>query len=61
MHGLGFASMLRPLLPPKDVVLPLLVFNVGVELGQIAVVTVALPLLALALRAIGVERYRRML
>lgn len=59
MHGLGFASMLRPLLPPHDVVIPLLVFNVGVELGQLAVVAVALPVLSLILWGIGVQGYRR--
>jgi hypothetical protein len=58
MHGLGFASMLRVILPPADVVAPLLVFNVGVEVGQLLVVAVALPLLHLAARAAGPERYR---
>jgi hypothetical protein len=59
MHGLGFASMLRPLLPPQDVVIPLLVFNVGVELGQLAVVAIALPVLTLILLGLGVQGYRR--
>ena len=38
VHGLGFASMLEELLPPGDVVVPLLVFNLGVELGQLTIV-----------------------
>ena len=59
VHGLGFASVLRPLLPPEDVVLPLLAFNVGVELGQLGIVLVTLPLLLLAARALGEARYRR--
>jgi hypothetical protein len=59
MHGLGFASMLRPLLPPTQVVLPLLAFNVGVELGQLGIVLVAMPILYGAIRALGAERYRR--
>ena len=59
VHGLGFASMLRPLLPPDEVVLPLLMFNLGVELGQIAVVLVVMPLLYGAVRWAGAERYRR--
>jgi hydrogenase/urease accessory protein HupE len=59
MHGLGFAAMLRPLLPPGDVVLPLLAFNVGVEIGQLGIVVVALPLLHGAARALGAGRYRR--
>jgi len=59
MHGLGFASMLRPLLPPSQVVLPLLAFNVGVELGQLGLVLLAMPLLYGAVRALGAARYRR--
>ena len=58
VHGVGFASMLRPLLPPSDVVVPLLLFNVGVELGQLAIVLVLLPLLAL-LATRDPARYRR--
>jgi hypothetical protein len=45
VHGLGFASMLAALLPPDGVVVPLLAFNAGVELGQLGVVAVILPLL----------------
>ncbi|HLU65122.1 MAG TPA: HupE/UreJ family protein [Kofleriaceae bacterium] len=60
IHGLGFASMLRPLLPPEDVVLPLLAFNVGVELGQLALVALALPLLAALVRVAGAGAYRRL-
>ena len=59
MHGLGFASMLRPLLPPSEVVMPLLAFNVGVELGQLGLVLVVMPLLYVAIRALGAARYRR--
>ncbi len=59
VHGLGFASMLRPLLPPSEVVLPLLAFNVGVELGQLGLVLIAMPILYLAIRGLGAARYRR--
>ncbi|MFN0113338.1 MAG: HupE/UreJ family protein [Paracoccaceae bacterium] len=41
MHGLGFAGVLRELnIPPGDFVTDLLSFNVGVELGQLAVIAV---------------------
>ncbi len=50
VHGLGFAAMLRPLLPPTRVVVPLLAFNVGVEIGQLTIVLPLLPLCALAAR-----------
>ena len=59
VHGLGFASMLRPLLPAGDVVVPLLLFNVGVELGQLSIVLVLLPILVVAATR-APDRYRRL-
>jgi hypothetical protein len=59
LHGLGFARVLEVQLPPDDVVVPLLAFNVGVELGQLAVVLVALPALWLLAGRLGGPRYRR--
>ena len=39
IHGMGFAGVLTELgLPPSDYLLALLSFNIGVELGQIAVI-----------------------
>ncbi len=60
LHGLGFARMLEVMLPPDDVVLPLLAFNLGVELGQLVVVAVALPLFWLLAGFLGADRYRRL-
>lgn len=48
IHGFGFASILRDLgvgTNAGSVALPLLSFNLGVELGQIAVAAVALPVI----------------
>ena len=59
VHGLGFASVLEETLPKAHVIVPLLSFNVGVELGQLTVVAVALPVCWLACRARGPEFYRR--
>jgi hypothetical protein len=60
VHGLGFASVLRNLLPPSDVLVPLLTFNVGVELGQLMIVLALVPLLhLLASRILGANDYRR--
>lgn len=59
MHGLGFAAMLQPLLPPGAALFPLLVFNVGVELGQLAIVAVCLPMLVLCLRLVSAQDYRK--
>ncbi|SFC33959.1 HupE/UreJ family protein [Massilia yuzhufengensis] len=44
LHGFGFASVLAGLgLPPDAMLLSLVGFNVGVELGQLAIVAVFLP------------------
>jgi hydrogenase/urease accessory protein HupE len=48
VHGFGFASVLREMgigAGSDGVVLPLLSFNVGVELGQIMVAAVAVPII----------------
>ena len=51
VHGFGFSSVLREIgLPTRGLVLSLLGFNVGVELGQALVVALALPALALLRR-----------
>jgi hypothetical protein len=45
IHGFGFASVLQDLgLPREALALALVGFNVGVELGQLAIVAVFLPL-----------------
>jgi hypothetical protein len=51
VHGLGFASVLRERLASLSgrVILPVVSFNLGVELGQLLIVAAAFPLL-LALR-----------
>src|SRR5215475_12391268 len=59
VHGLGFASVLAVMLPPDHVIGPLLGFNLGVEIGQLVIVMIALPLAWLAARELGAERYRR--
>ena len=51
VHGFGFSSALRELgLPAHGLLLSLLGFNVGVEVGQGLVVVVCLPLLLLLRR-----------
>ncbi len=59
VHGLGFASVLAVMLPPYHVIAPLLGFNVGVEVGQLVIVVIALPLAWLAARELVAGRYRR--
>jgi hypothetical protein len=47
VHGFGFAGVLGEIRLPHDELLPaLLAFNLGVELGQLLVIALAVPLLA---------------
>jgi hypothetical protein len=56
VHGFGFASVLRDYGLPRDALLPALAaFNVGVEVGQVAVVLVAMAAFT-ALRVGGPRR-----
>lgn len=46
VHGFGFANVLRDLgLPSRGLVTSLLAFNVGVEIGQIAIVALLFPVI----------------
>jgi hypothetical protein len=57
IHGFGFASVLADLgLPTASLAWSLAGFNVGVELGQLAIVAAFLPL-AFALRHTGLYRH----
>lgn len=54
LHGLGFAGALGQLgLPEGRTLEALALFNLGVELGQLAVVALALSLVALVRRGLG--------
>ena len=57
LHGLGFAGALADIgLPKDDLWLSLLLFNVGIEVGQVAVILV-LALFAAILSRIGWQRF----
>jgi hypothetical protein len=57
IHGFGFASVLADLgLPQGALVLSLVGFNVGVELGQLAIVAAFLPLAYLLRRGLFYRR-----
>ena len=52
VHGFGFANVLRQLgLPDQGLIASLLAFNVGVEIGQVIIVSLLFPLVAWAARS----------
>lgn len=57
IHGLGFSNFLRSLLGKEsDIVSPLLAFNLGLELGQIIVVTLFLAVSFILVDLMNVSR-----
>lgn len=57
IHGLGFSNFLRSLLgSAESLLVPLLSFNVGLELGQFAIVFAVLVLGVLVERILGLAR-----
>jgi hypothetical protein len=62
VHGLGFSSFLRTLLGSEEsIVLPLLAFNLGLELGQMAILAVLLFLAALVTRWLDLREWNLVL
>jgi hypothetical protein len=59
IHGLGFSSFLRTVLGTEDsLLLPLFAFNVGLEVGQLAIVGFVLLAGAVACDGFGLARRR---
>lgn len=59
VHGFGFAAVLRELgLPSEGLVRSLLAFNLGVELGQLAIAAVCWPILLWVARQTWAARVR---
>jgi hydrogenase/urease accessory protein HupE len=57
IHGFGFAGALREVgLPPNAVVTALAAFNVGVEIGQVAIVSIVVPALIALDRLMATDR-----
>ena len=57
LHGLGFAGALADIgLPPSEIPIALLFFNVGVEIGQLIFVFAVIGVLALLRYGAGVSR-----
>jgi hypothetical protein len=59
LHGLGFAGALAEVgLPQEGIPMSLFAFNVGIELGQLALIAVLVALLWLAKRLTDVSQNR---
>lgn len=57
IHGLGFSNYLRMLLgKEEEIFLPLLAFNLGLEVGQILIVLVILLISVLAFQIFGAKQ-----
>ena len=57
MHGFGFSAVLQDMdLPKSNLVLTLFGFNLGVEIGQLAIVAVFVPLAYAARKTTGYRR-----
>lgn len=57
IHGMGFSNYLRSLLGrEEDITVPLLAFNLGLELGQIVIVITVLVAAAFFINVLGVAR-----
>ena len=58
IHGLGFSTYLRSLLgAEKSIVIPLLGFNIGVEIGQICIVLCVLLLTSVMIRILKMKQH----
>jgi hypothetical protein len=57
IHGLGFSNFFKAMLGrDESIVMPLLSFNIGVELGQVIIVLVTLLLSYVLVNLIGIRR-----
>jgi hydrogenase/urease accessory protein HupE len=57
VHGFGFAGALREIgLPPNAVATALAAFNIGVEIGQVAIVAIVIPALIALDRLMAVDK-----
>lgn len=57
IHGLGFSTYLRALLGAEEsIALPLFAFNLGLELGQLLILSIVLAVGALLVRAVIARR-----
>ncbi len=57
IHGMGFSNYLRGMLGKEDsLFMPLLSFNIGIEIGQLVIVLIVLGLTLFSVDILGVKR-----
>lgn len=56
IHGMGFSNYLKSLLGTGDVLMPLFAFNVGLEFGQLLIVTAILLIAGIVVNLTNVKR-----
>jgi len=62
IHGLGFSNFLRAVLGGEEsILLPLFAFNVGLEIGQLLIVLIALSVTLLMIRVVRMKQREWML
>lgn len=58
IHGMGFSNFLKELLGSSgEIIMPLLAFNIGIELGQLIIVAIALTIAYIAMKYAKVNRW----
>jgi phage shock protein PspC (stress-responsive transcriptional regulator) len=58
IHGMGFSTYLRSLLGGvESIIIPLFAFNLGLEIGQLAIVALALLVTTLCIEILKVKRF----
>lgn len=58
IHGMGFSTYLRSLLGDVEgIIMPLFAFNLGLEIGQLLIVTLALFLATIVLKILPLKRF----
>ncbi len=57
IHGMGFASVLKEMLVDDQILLPLLSFNLGLEVGQLIVVMILLLLMSLVSMSFRIKQH----
>jgi HupE / UreJ protein len=58
IHGMGFSNYLRSLLgEAQNILTPLFAFNLGLEIGQLVIVAIAIAVATVAVNLLNVKRF----